>query len=291
MTERDREIVRQVHRFRLLTREQIERLLFAPAHGQTHPTKTSKASLRLKLLYQHGYLERIPTPVASGAWAWRPVYRLSAKGAALVAAELGLTPRHLAYWGRTDDHDHRPSAVSWLFLQHVLALNDVRIAITEAALAHGYRLETWLDDTTLKRQERRDSVLVTNSQGRSHRVPVIPDAYFALHLGDRRAHFLLELDRATMNHKRWKLRVQAYLAYVRSGQYQARYQTHSLRILTVTTTVQRLANLQETTRKAGGDDLFWFTTQEELTAQSVLSSPIWRLASAETDRSRNVLIS
>src|SRR5437870_75067 len=76
LTERDREILRQVYLFRMMTREQVERLLFPPEHGQDHFTKTSKARKRLKLLYHHGFLERIPVPVGQGAWAWLPVYRL-----------------------------------------------------------------------------------------------------------------------------------------------------------------------------------------------------------------------
>src|SRR5438128_1454074 len=84
---RDVEILRQLHQYRLLTREQIERLLFQPDHGQDHFTKTDKARTRLRLLYHNRYVDRIPAPVSPGAWAWRPVYRLSRKGADLLAAE------------------------------------------------------------------------------------------------------------------------------------------------------------------------------------------------------------
>lgn len=63
LTERDREILRRVYSYRLMTREQIERLLFAPDNGQDHFTKTSKVRARLKLLYHHGYLERMAMPM------------------------------------------------------------------------------------------------------------------------------------------------------------------------------------------------------------------------------------
>jgi Replication-relaxation len=290
LTERDREILRQVYLFRLLTREQIERLLFPPDNGQDHSTKTSKARKRLKLLYHHGYLERIPVPVGQGLWAWRPVYRLGRKGAKLIAAELGSTVRKLDYWGKSDDADHRHSEVSLLFVHHTLAINDVRIAITLASMAKGYQLEQWIDETQLKRDEMKDYVSVIAGNGHGARVPVIPDAYFALHLGDRRAHFFLELDRATMSTKRWKTRIRAYRAYADSGKYQARYKTRSLRVLTVTTTPQRLESLRQTTFQAGGGDLFWFTTIGEVTANTVLNVPIWRLANDASDGMRNPLI-
>src|SRR5207249_1797453 len=150
--------------------------------------------LRLKLLYQHGYVERIPTPVDQGAWAWRPVYRLARKGAEIVAGELGIKTREIVYWGRGDDKDHRVTEASLLFLRHTLQVNDMRIAITQAASAHGYRIDKWIDDTQLKSVEMKDYVTLTSTQGRNDRVAVIPDAYFVLHLGDRRAHFFLEVD-------------------------------------------------------------------------------------------------
>jgi hypothetical protein len=264
-----------------MTREQVEALLFAPDHGQDHPTKTSKARKRLRLLYQHGYLERIPTPVGPGAWAWRPVYRLSRKGAELVASELGLPIAKLPYWGRGDDRDHRASAPKLLFLEHALKINQVRIAITIAATQAGYEIEKWLDDGQLKSQEMKDYVSLTNGAGGSVTMAVIPDAYFLLNLGQKRAHFFLELDQATMSNPRWKTRIRAYLAYVRSGKYQKRYQTTSLRVLTVTTTPKRLANLKATTVRAGGGEMFWFATWEQITSQDIFHGPIW-LAGEDT---------
>lgn len=278
LTNRDKEIIRQVYLYRLMTREQIEQLLFSPEKGQDHPTKTTKARQRLRLLYQHGYLERIPAPIGPGLWAWRPVYRLAEKGAALIAGELGTSSTKLPYWGKGFDKDHRPTEVSLLFLEHTLKINDIRITITQAAQVQGYRLEKWLDDTILKSQEMKDYVSVTTRQGRSLKVAVVPDAYFVLNLGDRRAHFFLELDRATMSSKRWRTRVLAYKTYAESGKYQQRYQTTSLRILTVTTTPTRLANLKKTTEQAGGGRLFWFTTFNQATQEKILSASIWQIA-------------
>jgi Replication-relaxation len=291
LTERDQEILRQVYAYRLMTREQIERLLFQPENRQEHLTKTSKVRKRLKLLYQHGYLERIAAPIAAGAWAWRPVYRLGRKGAALVASERGIAPDELPYWGKGDDRDHRTSRPSFLFLDHTLAINDVRISIVQAASACGYRIEKWLDEAQLKSAEMKEHVEVKGEQGRSTRVPVIPDAYFVLHLGDRRTHLFLELDRATMTNGRWKTRVLAYLAYLSSGRHRERYGMHSLpRVLVVTTGEQRLLHLKKATAQAGGQDLFWFTTMDQVTAKSVLSSPIWRLASDERESARKTLV-
>lgn len=274
LTNRDREIIRQVYLFRLMTREEIELLLFPPSKGQDHPTLTSRCRKRLSLLYQHGYLERIPVPIGPGLWAWKPVYRLAEKGAEIIARELGTPIARLDYWGKAFDKDHRPTDIGLLFIEHSLAINDIRIAIMKETHSHNFRLEKWIDDTQLRSQEMKDYVTVMTPSIHL-KVAVIPDAYFILNLGDRRAHFFLELDRATMSNKRWKTKILAYKAYVATGRYQKRYQTKSLRVLTVTTTRERLANLKKTTQDAGGGKLFWFTTFHQATREKILSSPIW----------------
>lgn len=290
LTQRDREILRQVYAFRLMTREQIEELLFRPERGQDHMTKTSKVRQRLKLLYQHGYLERIPLPTGPGQWAWRPVYRLARKGAKLLAEEKNMTISQLNYWGKADDREHRTSEPSLLFMKHSLEINDVRLAILRAAEAHGYCVEQWLDDTALKREKMKQDTVFRSDWDGGAKVGVIPDAYFVLHLGDRRAHFFLELDRATMSNGRWRSRIYSYLDYVHSGRYRERFQTPSLRILTVTTTAQRLENLKKATEQAGGKELFWFTTMDQVSPSNVFLGPIWRLANDEHDSARKCLL-
>lgn len=276
VTERDMLILRHVGEYRVMTRQQIERLLFPPDGNQDHPTKTSICRRRLCLLYHNGYLERFPAPVRAGAWAWRPVYRLTAKGARLISEDTGVLDP--SYWGAGFDRDQRRTKVSLLFLEHTLRTNDVRIAVTLAAQSKGYRVEKWLDDTRLKAEHMRDHVVLHATQGRSRRVAVLPDAYIILSIGDRRAHFFLELDQATMSNERWRTRALAYLDYTASGKYEARYKTRSLRILTVTTTAKRLANLRATTEKAGGGRLFWFTTYAEAMDKGILCEEIWRVA-------------
>lgn len=289
LTPRDRKILRYVQLFRMLTREQVERLLFAPEQGRDHFTKTSKARERLKLLYHHGYLERIPLPVGQGSWAWQPVYRLASKGAEIVAADLGVEKTQLVYWGKAEDRVQRTTDVTSLFLTHSLRVNDIRVAVTLAAREKGYRVETWLDEAQLKSQERKECVRVSDERG-SQMVAVVPDGYFVIHLGDKRAHFFVELDRATMSNPRWATRVSAYLQYVHSGKYTERYQTSSLRILTITTTEKRMLNLKETTQKAGGEGLFWFTTFDQVEPASVFFRPIWRIANDERDSVRKTLL-
>lgn len=260
LTERDRAIVRAVHRYRLLSRAQVERLLFSPS-------RRSICVKRLGRLFHHGYLGRIRLPLKPGEVNALPVYHLAREGVALVAEELGVPARGL------------PSApeVGPYFLYHALAINDVRIAIEQAAPPEA--LEKWLDERHLGRKLNRDYVRIVDRDDRSRSVPVIADAYFVLRVRDRgRTACFLELDRSTEdNVNRWRSKVLAYRAYVATGKYRARYDTDSLRILTVTQTAARLTNLKRTTEEVGREmaSRFLFTTFEQVTPAQVLSAPIW----------------
>ena len=262
LTPRDIALLRLVEQYRVLRRDQAQRLLF--------PSKNT-ANERLKRLYQHRFLLRRWLPVEYGQGMGQALYLLDCAGADVLAQARG-DDRSGIGWRRARN------LVSSSFLQHTLMINDVRVAVTLAARQALYRLERWEGEDELA--AKPDYVWVPTRRGRL-RIAVIADSYFALHLGDRRAHFLLEADRATVSNKRWALRVRAYLQYVRGGQYARRFGTRSLRVLTVTTGERRLANLKRTTEKARGGTMFWFTTQDRATPSAVLSEPVWRVGGSD----------
>ena len=88
------------------------------------------AQYRLVRLYQHRYLNRLFTAVPFGRG--QTVYCLDHRGADLVAAELGVD-RAAITWKRKDNR------VGWQFLEHTLAVNDVRIAFELASRKLGAR--------------------------------------------------------------------------------------------------------------------------------------------------------
>ena len=136
LTERDRGIVLAVHEHRFLTRPQIEALLFQPEGGQDHPTKTSICRKRLKLLYQHGYLDRLRYPVAVIGEGKPIIYCLDCRGADLVAETSGVDRGRVRV---------RAKEVKPLFLGHYLAVNDFRLAVALAASRNGVTLLEWGD--------------------------------------------------------------------------------------------------------------------------------------------------
>lgn len=193
-----------------------------------------------------------------------PTYGLGRAGAALAASSLGIDRAGLT-------KPRRRSAVGPLFLQHTLAVNDVRLAFVRSAQIHpDHSLITWRYDRSLA-----DRVPWPGQLGAW--LPVRPDGYLTYRTPDRRLDAFVEADLGTVTNKSWALRVQAYIAYRFSGRFQSRHGVPSFRVLTVTTTKRRLDNLLATTRRAGGRGLFWFTTFDLLTAQLPLA-PIWSTA-------------
>jgi hypothetical protein len=279
LTERDRAIIKAIYNFRVLTTPQVETLLFRPGPGQDHPTKTTRCQYRLKLLYHAGYLVRDEQPQKLSEGRKPLIYFLDKRGAELVA-ELEEKPIEELDWDRHGDQ------FSQLFLDHLLSTNDVRVAITVAAKDHAWGIETWVDDKRLKKAHMGQYVMLKGEQGKLQRATVVPDGYFILNTGEYVYHHFLEIDRRTvtgeateLGRRDWARKVRAYLAYYRSGQYEKRYHTKGLRILTVTTGERRLEHLKEITEKVGGKARFWFTTFEKISPATVLTASIWNVAS------------
>lgn len=256
LTDRDRELIAAVNDYRVLLGTQLEALFFG---------SRSTAQYRLSRLFQHEFLDRHFLPVVSGGPASSPiVYTLGARGRWLLVHEMGYTPKDV--WRRTQP--------SWKFIAHQLEINDVRIAITVACRQPGFALAEWLGEAVFRAEP--EQVSVTDSRGRQVQKPVLPDGYFVIDTPPGRAHFFLEVDRGTEPHHKFAPQVAVYEAYTHSGQYQARFAARSLRILVVTSTPQRLKNLKATTRKAGGDRKYQFATLSDISAETVLTAPIWQ---------------
>jgi len=260
LTERDVRVILAVHEYRALERDQIERLFF--------PSKNT-ANDRLSRLYQHRFLERRWLPVAYGEGMGQAIYLLAERGADVVAEQLGID-RGAVNWKESHNKVGSP------FLEHALMVNDVRITFSLAAQQAGYTIDKWVKEDELK--AAKEYVQLTSASGARRKVAVIPDAYFVLNLGDKRAHFFLEVDRATEANKRWAQKVQAYQVYTQSGKYTERFGTRSLRVLTVTTGEKRLSNIKRATEEVSGGQMFWFTTFEKAQPGGVLKLPIWKVA-------------
>lgn len=280
LTPRDASILMAIYRFRALTTPQVEALFFRAdrrEHQEGPKDKiNTRCQYRLQLLYQHGYLMRDEQPQKLTEGRKPFVYWLDKRGAEVMAEHLD---------GQDIDWAPIGHKVSPFFLEHLLATNDVRVALTIDARKHNFTIAEWLDDRTLKRQQMTDTVTLRGPNGRTQRAAVVPDGYFVLDTGAHLYHHFFEMDLSTVTgvasvwgRRDWARKVAAYLEYYRSGKYQERYKTQGLRILTITTGDKRLANLKTVTEKAGGKARFWFTTLEHVRTSDVFTDPIWRKA-------------
>lgn len=261
LTDRDLRILRLVADFRYMSREQVEKLEFAP-------TTASYCKRRLALLYHHGYLDRRFLPLRSAFGAARAYYTLAAKGADLVAEVLELDRAQLDW--RPRDGRREP-----LYMEHTLRINDVWTLCLLAAQRAALELD-WIDERELKRRARDHRVDDPAHPG--HRITIVPDGYFTI---AGRWAFALELDRGTVEERQFKRKIRGYGEWKRSGAYETSFGTPSLRVLFVVTDSRRdpsrLERIRRWTELANGGSLFWFVDLDRLDDLS-FHTPVWQVA-------------
>jgi hypothetical protein len=276
LTERDRQIIRLVERFRFLRSSHLCALI---------PGSPQQLSRRLKLLYHHGFLERPRAQIDyyHKGGSSHMVYGLGNKGAALLRRDLVLGFGQIR-WGEKN------RAAGRVFLEHALLVGDVMVAIELACRSRGIRLLTnhelaFVDKTTGKRRPFRWRVKISNRL----KLGVIPDYAFALDFRDqdgvaKPAFFFLEADRATMPVIRKNLsqtsfyrKLRAYEATWSQSIHQTQFGFNRFRVLTVTTSNERLKSLVTACSKLErGQGLFLFADRTVLEKPGDIFSPIWQ---------------
>jgi hypothetical protein len=267
LTPRDLEILRAVHRHRLLRSTHLIALL----DGSRQATLR-----RLQLLFHHGYLDRPPMQLDWYARGSEPlVYALGNRGAEVLEAEGVARPRDVRW-------DTKNRNVSRVFLHHTLAVAEVMIAFEIACRRReGVRfippeevLAATPAETRRLRLPFRWQVEVRQG-GKLHRLGVEPDRVFGLRFEDapesrRHAFFFLEADRGTMPVRRKGLTQTSFLRKLlcyqetwRQGLHRKHLGIPNFRVLTVTTNRERVGHLVAACRSIrGGSRLFLFTGRE-----------------------------
>ena len=241
LTERDKQVILAVYQHRLLRRDQIEQLFF---------TQTSACNQRLMRLYQHGYLRRIFKPVSFGAS--QAIYAIDKHGARLVIQELGI-PHSQINW----KPKQRP--VELMFLEHTLAIAEVYINLAQ-----------WIQkkpDTDLlfwKRESKELTDRVSDPEGKLKHLSIAPDAFFGIQTPAGKSYFFIEVDMGTMALTRYRRKIIAYRQYWKTGKYSQVYGFKSFRVITIALSEQRLANLEQVARDAGGRNMFLFCNANSL---------------------------
>ncbi|MDR3548179.1 MAG: replication-relaxation family protein [Candidatus Pacebacteria bacterium] len=271
LTDRDRDIIRLVHRHRFLRSHQIVALVGGSAQQVVR---------RLQLLFHHGYLER---PRAQIQYYERGgsksiAYGLGNKGGALLRRELGITVD-------SDSWNERNHAIGRVYLEHALLVSDVMVSLELACRKRG-DVRLLYDDEIGLPHERHPFRWWVKIQG-GLRLGVMPDRVFALEYKDqrgqaRREYFFLEADRGTMPVVRKNLaqtsfhrKLLAYEATWANKVHQRHLGIPRFRVLTVTTSTVRVQSIIEAcSQLQRGHGLFLFADQSVL--EKDLFSAVWQ---------------
>ncbi len=291
LRERDKAVLWAIYSCQALTTPQISAKFFPPKtrevarHVRDNDSSSPGCRRRLKQLYEAGYLARreVPTTTREGKLPF--LYFLTRQAVKLLAKESGQTMKEM---------DWRPehNEIKFGKMAHLMAINDVRLALGIAAEEAGYVFTSWYTERELKRMKLK--AIVPGSRGRMRRAALEPDAFFCLFhpTPDEAKRFtypnFLEVDRGTehigmssdkpyLNYFRSK--IPRYLNLYHSGDYATYFGYEEMRVLCVTTDEARVHKLKSATEALGGGEQFWFTTDEAIiTPQQAITKPIWQVA-------------
>ena len=270
LTERDRAIIRLVHRHRFLRSHQIAALLGGSQQSIVR---------RLQPLFHHDYLERPRSQLkyVERGGSQAIAYGLGKKGAAMLRRELDM-PAEVAFEG---EHDH---AIGGIFLEHAWLVSSVMVSLELAGRQRGVRL-LYENELPLPVEKRPFQWRVKLADGT--KLGVIPDTVFALEYAGQngqvqRAHFFLEADRGTMPVVRKHLaqtsffrKLLAYEATWADKVHQRHLGIQRFRVLTVTTIADRVQSLLKACAELKrGHGLFLFADTSVL--EKDLFATVWR---------------
>ncbi len=282
LTWRDYAFWQELMTCRYMTAPQIQALFWKENRGGTHGQIVATRR-RLKLMHDARLIRRITPLVQQHTGGTSPLlYALDKAGAQMLAEHLGIELASIDY------KPHEREA-NWPFLQHLLDTTDIRIALTQAAEARGLQVESWYNELELRSDDLCDVVYITDPDGTNHKAAVVPDAFLCLRNPDgKRAYFMVEVDRRTVTvepnnwaQRGWMRKIRTYIAYFEALAYQQRYGDVVAHVLTITTGDVRLTHLKQATEKVTPSKRFWFTTFDQLTADTALSGTIWQRANGE----------
>ncbi|MCD4653579.1 replication-relaxation family protein [bacterium] len=260
ITERDVQIVNTISDFRFATVKQVA--LMIHAHAQT-------TRIRMYLLWQNKFLDRLDLPVFVGNGSPPAVYVVGSQGKRLLTEQLGIDPSTIV---KVDSKRNY-----FFLLNHTLRRNDFR-AVLYAACRERDDLEFlfWKQD-----KEVGNSVTIEDGRSGHVRVPLVPDGFVGINTPQGRMQAFVEIDRGTIGHKKFLLKQRGYFKWWQEGRYIEKYGERNFRILIVTTNPRRMANLIKTTMRVKetnqGSGFFWFTTFDHIIPENPakILEPIW----------------
>jgi len=219
----------------------------------------SRINLRLRTLFDAGYLDRRFVPVLKGSSP--AIYLLGTASVAALAEDLNEDHSRLQRFRHQDKH------YSDVFMRHALAVSEFAVAMQMSCNGTGHmRWLKWLNDRLL--------LQVCNDSVASGEHTLKPDGYGRYALGERAFNFFLELDTGSESITRLHKKIQLYQRFRTDGAFQARFGMKSFRLLIVTLSDKRARSLTSALREP--DQLRIWTATLASAATAPLFAPVWR---------------
>lgn len=236
LQDRDLHLIKEIATMRVIDREQAK---VVAGFGST-----TRANARLLGLTRAGLLRRFFLGTKAGPT--RALYSISAKGAQLTGTPVR-GPRR-----RRDE-----VLVGEASVDHQLAVNRIYCALRYRPAAGSPQLVSW--------QNFYDPIAPGTQ--------LIPDGYAEVATPGQSAAMFLEVDLGTEALRIWAGKINAYLLYAASGEFERRFQQTRFRVLVVANSEGRLESIRKVTA-AVTEKVFWFATLESISRDGFWS-PIW----------------
>ena len=278
LTDRDLRLLANLARLRLASAEQL-----AALDGGS-PQNVSRALLAL---WENGYVDRLLGQVQTRILykgSFPLIYGLTRPGAWLLRKHGYEVRRRLLY-----ETDKQRSA-GWRFIEHRVDISNFMVQ-TELAcrgrkdIALIERAQLFPPAAKTQRDRRVRLCAKVQIDGNYKRVSVDPDEVFGLRFNasHKESFFFLERDRGEMPVKRlrntdqtyYQKKMLAYLAAHRAGEHEREFGLSNFRVLTVTTTKERVSQMVAAQREITADrgsNLFLFIDNASLCEQNPLEA-------------------
>ncbi|MDO8673970.1 MAG: replication-relaxation family protein [Dehalococcoidia bacterium] len=247
LTDRDIQILMMIYSFGGCTAEHIRHRFFRTKGGR------SACYARIAKLIQTEYITSIRLPSLHGVGSGRAFLTPGPKGRAVLAEILRLSRTELA----------RVRADSPLFIQHHLALCDLRLAVELACeRSEVFHLQEWMGDHEL----RQTPIKVTDPESKKG-FSFVPDASFTLALPNGSEQtFLVEMDLSTLSPKRCREKLACYLIHAKK---------HPSPVLFVAPDDSRVGALskwaaEEANKLKADPTIFWMSASHRISETTVL---------------------
>lgn len=271
LTDRDRDIILALHKYRFLTTDHLQTL--------TDTKSRWGMNARLRLLYDNKYIDRPKAQFAIFSHAdKRPVvYALGHKGASLLSTRYSIAMPPKVYW------TEKNRRVREKHIEHTLGIADFMIGIEMLCRESDHLelidqkviLENAPTDIRKSKYPFRWKTQIKDN-GKRHEIAIVPDYVFGIRdtrAGSQRFYFV-EIDRGTMPVTRRDITQSSFLRKILSyadtferGLAKSRFNMKGFQVLTVTTSEERIkaiqaaiADLPETSFSA---NTFLFKTKDD----------------------------